>query len=255
MTNRTLFIAGNWKMNKTATEAEKILSELEDKVAKFDGKLNIAICPTFTALDRAVKVVAGTNIKIGAQNMSDKESGAYTGEISASMLLDLGVKYVIIGHSERRQYHAETDEMVSKKAKVALSAGLLPIICIGETLEERESDKTSEIITTQLEGSLSGLTADEMLKTTIAYEPIWAIGTGKTASPEQAQEVHALIRRLLIGKFGTHVAESVIIQYGGSVKPDNSANLIGQADIDGALVGGASLDPDVFTGLIENALA
>ncbi len=254
MSKRTLFIAGNWKMNKTATEAAEILTELKVKVVGFDGKINIAICPTFTALDRAVKTVAGTNIEIGSQDISVHESGAYTGEISASMLLDLGVKYVIIGHSERRQYHGETDELVSKKAKVAFDAGLLPIVCIGETLEERETDKMPEVITTQIKGSLAGLTADEIVKTTIAYEPIWAIGTGKTASPAQAQEVHALIRKLLSDAYGVDVAEKVIIQYGGSVKPDNSAELMGQTDIDGALVGGASLEADVFAGLIANAL-
>ena len=252
--SRTLFIAGNWKMNKTASEAETILSELKKKVAQFNNKVNIAICPTFTALDRAVKTTKDSNIAIGAQDISDKESGAYTGEISAAMLLDLGVKYVIIGHSERRQYHGETNELVSKKAKTTLDAGLLPIICLGETLEERETGKTSEVVTKQVKNSLAGLTAEEMIKTTIAYEPIWAIGTGKTASPEQAQEVHALIRRLLTEIFGTGTAEKVIIQYGGSVKPDNSATLMSQTDIDGALVGGASLDPSVFSDLIANAL-
>jgi triosephosphate isomerase (TIM) len=254
MSKRTLFIAGNWKMNKTATEAAEILSDLKGKVAEFEGKIKIAICPTFTALDRAAKTAAGTNIKIGAQDISEHDSGAYTGEISTSMLLDLGVEYVIIGHSERRQYHAETDEQVSRKAKVVLDAGLLPIVCLGETLEERETNKTSKIITTQVKGSLAGLTAEEMVKTTIAYEPIWAIGTGKTASPAQAQEVHALIRKLLTDAYGADVAEKVIVQYGGSVKPGNSAELMGQTDIDGALVGGASLEADVFAELIANAL-
>jgi triosephosphate isomerase (TIM) len=254
MSKRTLFIAGNWKMNKTATEAVEILSDLKGKVAGFEGKAKVAICPTFTALDRAVKAVAGTNIKIGAQDISEYASGAYTGEISTSMLLDLGVEYVIIGHSERRQYHAETDELVSKKAKVVLDAGLLPIVCLGETLEERETNKTSEVITKQVKGSLAGLSSDEMVKTTIAYEPIWAIGTGKTASPAQAQEVHALIRKLLADAYGDEVAQKVIVQYGGSVKPANSAELMGQTDIDGALVGGASLEADVFAELIANAL-
>jgi len=254
MANRALFIAGNWKMNKTATEAEKILSELKEKVSIFKDKLNIAICPTFTALDRATKTVKGTSIKIGAQDISDKESGAYTGEISASMLLDLEVEYVIIGHSERRQYHAETNEMVTKKAKVALNAGLLPIVCVGETLDERETGKTAAIITKQIQDSLASLDADNIIKTTIAYEPVWAIGTGKTATPEQAQEVHALIRKLLTDKYGTSIAEQVIVQYGGSVNPGNSAILMSQPDIDGALVGGASLDPDTFAELIKNAL-
>ncbi|HJO95456.1 MAG TPA: triose-phosphate isomerase [Victivallales bacterium] len=254
MSNRTLFIAGNWKMNKTATEAEKIITELKTKVSEFSGKVNIAVCPAFTALDRAVKAACCTNIKIGAQDISEKASGAYTGEISAEMLLDLGVEYVIVGHSERRQYHAETDDEVSRKAKFALKSGLLPIICIGETLEEREADKTSQVITSQIRGSLAGLSSDEILKTTLAYEPVWAIGTGKTASPEQAQEVHKLIRSLLTELYSSDVAEKVIIQYGGSVKAGNSAELMSQKDIDGALVGGASLDAEDFRQLIANAL-
>jgi triosephosphate isomerase (TIM) len=254
MAKRSLFIAGNWKMNKTASEATVTLAALKEQVKEFEGKLEIAICPTFTALDRAVKTVSGSNVKIGAQDISDKESGAFTGEISAAMLLDLGVEYVIIGHSERRQYHAETDELVSKKAKTTLNAGLKPIVCIGETLEERESEKTYDVITTQVKGSLEGLTAEEMIKTTIAYEPVWAIGTGKTASPEQAQDVHALIRTLLTELFGTDTAEQVKVQYGGSVKAENSAELMGKQDIDGALVGGASLKPEDFASLIANAL-
>ena len=254
MSKRTLFIAGNWKMNKTASETAVTLAALKEQVKEFDGKLEIAICPTFTALDRAVKTVNGSNVKIGAQDISDKESGAYTGEISAAMLLDLGVEYVVIGHSERRQYHNETDELISKKAKTSLNAGLKPIVCIGETLEERESDKTFDVITTQLKGSLTGLTADEMIKTTIAYEPVWAIGTGKTATPEQAQDVHALIRKLLTELYGTETAEQIKVQYGGSVKASNSAELMSKQDIDGALVGGASLKPEDFASLIANAL-
>ena len=170
------------------------------------------------------------------------------------MLLDLGVEYVIVGHSERRQYHNETDELISKKAKTALNAGLKPIVCIGETLEEREAEKTFDVITTQTNGSLAGITAEEVLKTTVAYEPVWAIGTGKTATPEQAQEVHALIRKLLTEAYGEEVAQQVKVQYGGSVKAGNSAELMGKEDIDGALVGGASLKPDDFASLIANAL-
>ena len=254
MSKRSLFIAGNWKMNKTASEAVKTLNELKEKVKKFEGKLEIAICPTFTSLDRAVQTVKGSNIKIGAQDISDKESGAFTGEISAAMLLDLGVEYVIIGHSERREYHKESNELISKKAKTALKAGLKPIVCIGETLAEREAEKTFDVITTQTKGSLAGITAEEILKTTIAYEPVWAIGTGKTATPDQAQEVHALIRKLLTEAYGENIAEQVKIQYGGSVKADNAAELMGKKDIDGALVGGASLKPEDFANLITNAL-
>lgn len=249
-----LFIAGNWKMNKTASEAEKLLVELKAKLASFDGKLNIAVCPAFTALETSAKVLKGSNIAVGSQDISAKDSGAYTGEVSAKMLLDVGVKYAIVGHSERRQYHAETDALVNAKAKKALSSGILPIVCIGETLEERESGRMNSVITTQTKGSLSGLTAEEIVKTTIAYEPVWAIGTGKTASPAQAQEVHALIRKLLTDAYGAEVAEKVIIQYGGSVKSDNSHELMNQKDIDGALVGGASLEVEVFYNLIANAV-
>lgn len=254
MKKRMLFIAGNWKMNKTASEAEKLLVELKAKLASFEGKLNIAVCPAFTALETSSKVLKGSNIAIGSQDISAKDSGAYTGEVSAKMLLDIGVQYAIVGHSERRQYHAETDALINAKAKKALSSGVLPIVCIGETFEERESGRMNSVITTQTKGSLSGLTAEEIVKTTIAYEPVWAIGTGKTASPAQAQEVHALIRKLLTDAYGTEVAEKVIIQYGGSVKPDNSNELMNQKDIDGALVGGASLEVEVFYNLIANAV-
>lgn len=254
MKKRMLFIAGNWKMNKTASEAEKLLVELKARLAQFKDSLNIAVCPAFTVLETSSKVLRGSNIAIGSQDISAKDSGAYTGEISAKMLLDIGVKYAIVGHSERRQYHGETDALINAKAKKALSSGVLPIVCIGETLEERESGRMNDVITTQTKGSLAGLTAEEIIKTTIAYEPVWAIGTGKTATPAQAQEVHALIRKLLTEAYGAEVAEQVIIQYGGSVKPDNSNELMNQKDIDGALVGGASLEVEVFYNLIANAL-
>jgi len=254
MAARKLFIAGNWKMNKTATEAAKTLTELKAKVAPFTDKITVAVCPAFTALDRSGAVLKGSGVALGAQDISVQASGAYTGEIAADMLLDLGVKYVIVGHSERRQYHGETDELVSKKAKTALNAGLLPIVCIGETLAEREAGKMESVISAQTKGSLAGLTNEEMLKTTIAYEPVWAIGTGKTASPAQAQEVHALIRSLVAKAFGAQVAEQVIIQYGGSVKDSNAKELMSQQDIDGALVGGASLKAEDFAKLIANAL-
>ncbi len=251
---RKLFITGNWKMNKTATEAVQLVSALVKKVEGLSDKIDIAVCPPFTTLDRISTILKGSGVSLGAQNLSDKASGAYTGEISAAMLLDLGVKYVIIGHSERRQYYGETDELISKKAKFALGAGLLPIVCIGETLQEREAGKMSNVITTQFKGSLAGLTAEDMLKTTIAYEPVWAIGTGKTASPDQAQEVHALIRKLLVDTFGKAVADKVIVQYGGSVKADNAKELMAKPDIDGALVGGASLDAEGFSALIKNSI-
>ncbi len=241
-------------MNKTATEAAELVSKLKGELASVGDKLIIAVCPPFTALDRVYPILKGSNIALGAQNLSDKASGAYTGEVSAAMLLDIGVKYVIIGHSERRQYYGETDTLINKKAKFAISAGLFPIVCIGETLEEREAGKMAEVITTQFKGCFESFSKDEILKTTIAYEPVWAIGTGKTATPQQAQEVHEMIRKMLSDKFGREVAESVIIQYGGSVKPDNARELMSQKDIDGALVGGASLDAVVFAKLIKNSI-
>lgn len=252
---RKLFIAGNWKMNKTASEAADMVSSFVDKVLGSTGKLTIAICPPFTSLDRVGCILENTGIDLGAQNVSEIESGAYTGEVSAAMLLDLGVKYVIVGHSERRQYYGETDEFVNQKALAALKAGLLPIICIGETLEEREADKTFEVISSQISGSFAGISEEDMLKTTIAYEPVWAIGTGKTASPEQAQEVHSFIRGKISEAYGAEVANQVIIQYGGSVKASNSKELMSMPDIDGALVGGASLDAAGFADLIRNAVA
>ncbi len=251
---RRLFIAGNWKMNKTASEAADLVSKLKTEIGAAAGKVTVAVCPPFTALDRVCGILKGSNIAVGAQNLSDKASGAYTGEVSASMLLDLGVRYVIVGHSERRQYYGETNEIVNKKAKFAISAGLLPIVCVGETLQEREAGRMKDVITTQFKGCLGNFTKEEILKTTIAYEPVWAIGTGKTATPAQAQEVHALIRSMLSGVFGADLAEQIIIQYGGSVKADNSKELMGQKDIDGALVGGASLDPAGFAKLIINAI-
>ena len=254
MKKRKLFIAGNWKMNKTTSESEKLLVELKSKLSPYCGKLDIVVCPAFTVLETASRMLHGSNIGLGSQDVSAKESGAYTGEVSANMLLDIGVKYAIVGHSERRQYHNETDALINEKAKAALKSGLLPIVCIGETLQERESRKTYNVIRTQVKGSLKGLTADEMLKTTIAYEPVWAIGTGKPASKEQAQKVHALIRKLLTDAYGSETAEKVIIQYGGSVTPENSAELMAQQDIDGALVGRASFDPEVFAKLIANAV-
>ncbi len=254
MKQRKLFIAGNWKMNKTAAESAQLVSALVKKVEGLSDKITMTVCTPFTSLDRVSPMLKNSGIALGAQNLSDKASGAYTGEVSAAMLLDLGVKYVIIGHSERRQYYGETDELVSKKAKFALGAGLLPIVCIGETLQEREAGKMSNVITTQFKGSLAGLSGEDMLKVTIAYEPVWAIGTGKTATPDQAQEVHALIRKLLTDAYGKAVADKVIVQYGGSVKADNAKELMAKPDIDGALVGGASLDADGFANLIKNSI-
>ena len=253
MSYRRKIIAGNWKMNKTATEAKTLVAELEEKLDKFD-EAEVVICPPYTALQTCQQALdAHAHIILGAQNMHHEASGAFTGEISAGMLRDLFCRYVILGHSERRQYFLETNELVNKKAHAALKAHLKPIICVGETLEERESGKMEKVIVTQIKGSCAGLSEENWDDVVIAYEPVWAIGTGKTATPAQAQEVHALIRST-IGKIASKtVAEKVRIQYGGSVKPDNAQVLLNQPDIDGALVGGASLDAASFVAIIKNA--
>ncbi len=248
---RQPIIAGNWKMYKTASEAESLVRDLIPLVK--NAKAEIVVCPTFTALDRVASLLKNTNVVLGAQNVYWEEEGAFTGEIAPAMLKDLGVTYVIVGHSERRQFFHETDETVNRRAKAALAHGLKPIICVGERLEERESNKTSDVVTSQIKGGLAELTAEQVLTSVIAYEPVWAIGTGKVATKEQAQEVHALIRKLLADLFNTQVAESVRIQYGGSVKPDNAGALLSQQDIDGALVGGASLKADSFAGIVTAA--
>ncbi len=242
--------AGNWKMFKTAKEAAQMLLDLKDKVKDVEDR-EIVLCPTFTALESAVNAVKGSNIKIGAQNLFWEEKGAFTGEIAPGMIKDLGCEYVIIGHSERRQYFGETDATVNKRIFAALKAGLKPIICVGETLQERESEKTFSVIETQIKGGLKDLTKEQMATAVIAYEPVWAIGTGKTASKEQAQEVHAFIRKLLSDMFGKDTASATRILYGGSVKPDNMKDLMSQPDIDGGLVGGASLEADSFSKIIK----
>ena len=250
---RKLIIAGNWKMNKTVAEsldlANGLVRELKDM-----KEVDIAICPPFTALSEVSKAVIDSNIRLGAQNMSQNGYGAHTGEIAAGMLKEFSTKYVILGHSERREYQRESDELIAAKAKAAHEAGLKPIVCVGEQLEERESGNTENVVGTQVRGSLAGLTTEEMLGTVIAYEPVWAIGTGKTATAEQAQEVHAFIRNLLADLFDADTAKAVRIQYGGSVKPDNARELMSQPDVDGALVGGASLDVRVFSELIKNSI-
>ena len=249
--SRRIFIAGNWKMNKTAAETAETLESLKAKVAGVSD-VDMLICPTFTSLRAAADALAGTPIAVGAQNVHWAESGAFTGEISAAMLREIPVPYVIIGHSERRQYFAETDETVNKRVQAALNAELKPVVCVGETLEQRESGDTETVVTTQVEAGLAGLTESRMENVTVAYEPVWAIGTGRTATPEQAQEVHALIRSLLAKRFGD-MAEKIRILYGGSVKPANARELMGQPDIDGGLVGGASLKPDDFAEIVANS--
>ena len=247
---RKPIIAGNWKMNKTVGEARELVTALKGKVAGVTD-VDIVVGPVFTALAAVAEIIKGTNIKLAAQDMYWEESGAFTGEISPVMLKDVGCDYVIIGHSERRAYFSETNETVNNKVKAAHEYSLKPIVCVGEKLEERESGITKDVVKDHVINGLAGLTEEQMLNTVIAYEPVWAIGTGKTATPEQAQEVHAFIRELLAETYSSAVAEAVQIQYGGSVKPNNVAELMAQPDIDGGLIGGASLDADSFTQLVK----
>lgn len=248
--NRQPIIAGNWKMYKTAAEAIALVNALKAEVTGLTN-CEIVVCPPFTALAAVQPALVGSNVQLGAQNVHWEKEGAFTGEIAPVMLKELGVRYAVVGHSERRQYFAETDTGVNKRAKAALAAGLRPIVCVGETLKEREANKTEAVVKTQITGSLAGLSKNEMLESVIAYEPVWAIGTGKTATPQQAQDVHALIRKLLLALFDADTAGRVRIQYGGSVKADNAKELLGQPDIDGALVGGASLKADGFAAIIR----
>lgn len=246
-------IAGNWKMYKTIGQAVKFAEDL--KGAPLPGGCRVVICPPFTALSAVSGIIKNSRIGLGAQNMYHREEGAFTGEVSPLMLKDAGCGYVILGHSERRQYFGETDQGVNLKIMAALDHQLTPVVCVGETLEEREAGRTGEVVAGQVDGSLSGLGADLAEKLIIAYEPVWAIGTGRTASAFDAQQVNRLIRDLLADKFGGEAAQKVRILYGGSVKPDNTAELMGQPDIDGALVGGASLDVASFTAIIKEAVS
>ncbi len=251
---RRMFIAGNWKMHTDRVSAVALAESLADQSTSL-GHVDLAICPPFVYLDAVARAIAGSELAVGAQNMYHEDSGAYTGEVSAAMLLDVGCKYVILGHSERRHLLGETDEMVNRKLLAAHRAGLAPIVCVGELLEQREAGQTLEVIRTQFEGSLAGLSDEQMARTVIAYEPVWAIGTGKVATPDQAQEVHADLRKIIAGRYNEQLAEKVVIQYGGSVKPDNAAELLGRPDIDGALVGGAALKAESFLGIVAGAKA
>ena len=247
---RRYILAGNWKMFKDQNEAVELVRELIPLV-QGNADVDVVVGPGFTSIAAVVEATAGTNVDVAAQNCHWEESGAYTGEISAPMLKAAGVKYCIIGHSERRQFFGETDEGINKKAQALYGQGLIPIVCCGELLEEREAGKTTEVVSTQLRGCLAGLPADKVRETVLAYEPVWAIGTGKVATPDQAQEVHAMIRALLAELYDKDLAQAVRIQYGGSVKPANVKELMGQTDIDGALVGGASLKADSFAGIVN----
>ena len=251
---RKYLIAGNWKMNLNSAEGAELAKDVVSIVGP-QTDVSVCVCPTFTALEAVSKVVNDSNVSLGAQNMHFESTGAFTGEISAEMLRHLFCKYVIIGHSERREYFAETDAIVNKKTLVALTANLKPIVCIGETLEEREAGKVNEVIKSQLEGALVGVTPEAADSLVIAYEPVWAIGTGKTATPEMAEEVHAEIRKLLIDQMGAEAAEKVRILYGGSMKSTNASELLAQKNIDGGLIGGAALKAVDFAGIVQAAKA
>jgi triosephosphate isomerase (TIM) len=249
---RKKIIAGNWKMNMNFHQSQKLVSEILNGLGK-DNRTEVILCPPFTSLSEVNSLLKDTQVKLGAQNVYYEESGAYTAEISADMLKSVGCEYVILGHSERRVIFNESDELINKKIKTAIAKEIKPIFCVGELLEQRESGETMKVVSSQIEMGLEGITAEQMKNIIIAYEPVWAIGTGKTATPEQAQEVHSLIRELVSKKYLSSVAENLIIQYGGSVKPDNASELLSQEDIDGALVGGACLKADSFLSIIASA--
>ena len=250
---RKKFVCGNWKMHRTAAEAGALAREVRAAAEGLADRVDVVIVPPFTALWAAGAELTGSRIGLGAQDVFWESQGAFTGQVSAPMLVDAGCRFVLVGHSERRQFFGDTDETVRKKASAALAAGLHPVVCVGETLPERESGRTLEVVGRQVRGALSGLDASQIGCLTVAYEPVWAIGTGKTASSAQAQEVHAAIRAIL-RELAPAAAENVRILYGGSVKPDNAAELLSQPDVDGALVGGASLKALDFTGIIQGAI-
>jgi len=249
MSDRRPLIAGNWKMYKTVSEATALATEIRNGVDR--PEVEVLVAPPFTALAAVSRALDGSTVRLGAQNMHAEKEGAFTGEVSPVMLKDAGCSHVILGHSERRQYFGETDEGVARKTKVALGHGLVPISCVGETLAEREAGKTTDVVGRQIEAVLRALTAEEAASIVVAYEPVWAIGTGKVATPEQAQEVHAFIRERTRGIHGVVVADGLRVLYGGSVKPDNVAGLMALPDVDGALVGGASLKADSFLKLVH----
>jgi len=251
--SRKLFVAGNWKMNTSAAEAVALAKGVAAAVADVDA-VDVAVCPPLVYLSAVSQALQGTNVATGAQNMFYENNGAFTGETSAAMLLDVGCRYVILGHSERRHVIGESDELINRKVVKALADGLAPILCVGELLEERRAERTMDVVSRQVRIGLEGISKAEAVKVTLAYEPVWAIGTGETATPAQAQEVHATIRALLAEIYDEELAQCVRIQYGGSVKASNAAELLGQEDIDGALVGGASLTAEAFAGIIEAVL-
>ncbi len=248
---RKRIIAGNWKCHLTQKEGQELAQAF--KGASQNGAIDVVVCPTYTGLSAVGQAIKGSDVALGAQNVYWEAQGAFTGEISIPMLQDVGCTYVVLGHSERRTLFGETDATVNRRLLAVLASSITPIVCVGETLEQREANKTQEVITAQLKGSFASVSAEQIENVVIAYEPVWAIGTGKTASPEQAQEVHQQIRLWLTENYSDSVAQKIRIQYGGSVKPDNAATLLQQADIDGALVGGASLKADSFLGILQAA--
>ena len=250
---RKAIIAGNWKMNKTRPEAKELLTAIKPLVANAEGNVEVIACVPFTNLETAINTTAGSNVKIGAENVHFEKSGAFTGEISAYMLVELGVEYVVIGHSERRQYFGETDETVNKRTVAALNAGLKPIVCVGELKWERECNITEEVIARQIKLDLWSLTAEQVKNTVIAYEPVWAIGTGKTATADQAEEVCAAIRKVVGELYGEDAAKALTVQYGGSMNPKNAEELLSKPDVDGGLIGGASLKADQFAIIVDAA--
>jgi triosephosphate isomerase (TIM) len=253
MPSRRPLIAGNWKMYKTAPEAAALAAEVREGAKGEHGDIDMLVAPPFTALHAVAAVLKGSTVALGAQDMHWEHEGAFTGAVSPVMLKDAGCSHVILGHSERRQLFGETDDNVARKAEAAFRHGLTPIVCVGETLAERESNRTMEVVERQVERALRALSADQVVATVVAYEPVWAIGTGKVATPDQAQEVHAFIRRLVDRSHGEAAARALRILYGGSVKPDNAAEILAQPDVDGALVGGASLDPEGFAQIVAAA--
>ncbi len=248
---RAAIIAGNWKMNNTPSQTTALINEMKPKVA--DASCKVVLCVPYVDIPAAIEAAKGSNIAIGAENVHFEKSGAFTGEISADMLNELGVEYVIIGHSERRQYFGETDETVNKRTRAALDAGLTAIVCVGEQLTEREQGITAELVAMQTKIALLGVSAEQMKKVVIAYEPVWAIGTGKTATAEQANEVCAVIRATIASLYGDEAAEATTIQYGGSMNAKNAAELVAQPDVDGGLIGGASLKAEDFSVIVNAA--
>jgi triosephosphate isomerase len=251
---RQKFVAGNWKMYTTAAQALQLAKAVVKGLANED-RVRVAVCPPFPYLSHVAAVLRGSRVALGAQNVYPEKEGAFTGEVSPTMLLDVGCEHVIVGHSERRHKLGETDDFINRKIRAALAAGLRVILCVGETLQDREANHTERVLITQLAGGLADMTVEDLARTVIAYEPVWAIGTGHNATPDQAQQAHAFIRKQIAAKFSEKVGECLPIQYGGSVKPDNARSLMSQPDVDGALVGGASLNAEQFLAIARSAVA